>query len=437
MEWWLVLSLMIGGLILLMLLGLPVAFSFFAVTIVFVVVFMGSQVGPRQLILSMYDSTTKFSLSPIPFFVIMGEVLLHSGLGARALDALAKWIGAIPGRLSIITLLSGGLFASLSGSTVANTAMLGSLMVPEMRARGYAKSITVGPILASGALAMVIPPSAIAVLLGSLGEVSIGGLLIASIIPGLLLLSLFLIYTIVVCWINPSLAPRYEVESVSMKERLVSSLRDLLPMGFIIFLVLGLIFLGVATPSEAAALGSLGSLVLAALYGGLSLDVIKKSMIGTLKVTVMILTIIAGSSAFSQILAFSGAGQSFVDLMIKLPFAPIWIVVIMIAIVIVMGCFMDQVSIMMITTPIFMPVIDALGFNPIWFLVLILISLEIGQLTPPVGLALFVMKSVAPPDFEMKDIYNGVFPYVITEFVALAILIMVPSIVLWLPNYLS
>jgi len=437
MEWWLALSLMLGSLIILMLLGLPVAFSFLVISFVFITVFMGIQVGPRQLVLSMFDSITKFSLTPIPFFVIMGEVLLHSGLGTRALNAMSNWVGAIPGRLSVITLLSGGLFASLSGSTLANTAMLGSLMVPEMRNRGYGKTVTVGPILASGALAMVIPPSALAVLLGSLAEVSIGKLLIAALIPGFLLLTFFLLYTVIVCWIDPSQAPSYEVETVSFREKLISTIRDLVPMGFVIFLVLGLIFLGVATPTESAALGGVGSIILAALYGGLTFDMIKKSMIGTLKVTVMILTIIAGSSAFSQILSFSGAGRAFVDMMIGLPLAPIGIVVSMVVIVIVMGVFMDQVSIMMITTPIFMPVIHALGFDPIWFLVLVLIALEIGQLTPPVGLALFVMKSVTPPDISIKDIYKASLPYVAVEFIALALLITVPAITLWLPYYIK
>lgn len=437
MEWWLSLGLMLGSLIVLMFMGLPVAFSFLVVSLAFIVIFMGPQVGPRQLILSIYDSTTKFSLTPIPFFVIMGEILLHSGLGARALNAISKWIGAIPGRLSIITLLSGGLFASLSGSALANTAMLGSLMVPEMRNRGYGKTISAGPVLASGALAMVIPPSALAVLLGSLAEVSIGKLLFAAIVPGFMLLALFLLYTIVVCWMNPSLAPRYEVESVSLGEKIISTIRDLVPMGFVIFLVLGLIFLGVATPTEAAALGSLGSVVLAALYRGLNIDMIKKSITGTLNVTLMILTIIAGSSAFSQILAYSGAGRSFVDMMVGLPLAPIWAIVSMVVIVIIMGCFMDQTSIMMITTPIFMPVVAALAFDPIWFLVLILIALEIGQLTPPVGLGLYVMKSVAPPDFSLGDVFNAATPYVVVELIGLALLIMIPSISLWLPSFIK
>lgn len=301
--------------------------------------------------------------------------------------------------------LSGGLFASLSGSAVANTAMLGSLMVPEMGERGYSKEMTLGPIMSSGALAMVIPPSALAVLLGTLAEISIGRLLIGAILPGILLLSLYLVYIIIRCLINPSIDPNYKVEYVSVSYRLISTIRNIVPMGLLILAVLGAMFLGVATPTEAAALGALGSFLLAFFYRCLDLNVIKKSISGASSVTVMIFAIIAGSSAFSQIIAFSGSTSAVVQTVLGLAVSPMVILVSMLFIVIVMGCFMEQVSIMMIAIPIFMPVIQALDFNLVWFGILMLISLEIGQLSPPFGLVLFVMKGVAPTDISMKDIY--------------------------------
>ncbi|MHB8918663.1 MAG: TRAP transporter large permease subunit, partial [Desulfocucumaceae bacterium] len=304
---------MIAGLLLLMLSGLPVGFSFLLITMVVMYILMGGQAGLELLILSIYDSLTKFNLTPIPFFIIMGEVLFHSGLASRTLNVLAKWVGPLPGRLSIITLLTGGLFAALSGSAVANTAMLGSLMVPEMRRRGYSAELTVGPIMCSGALAMIIPPSALAVLLGTLAEISIGKLLIGSVLPGILLLALYLIYVMGRCWINPAHAPTYQVAAVSLSDKVLSTLRDILPLGAVIFLVLGLMFFGVATPTESSALGALGTFALAGWFRCLNREVILKSVSGSLVVTVMIFTIIAGSAAFSQIISFSGASRSLVE----------------------------------------------------------------------------------------------------------------------------
>ena len=431
---WLILTLLLGCLILLMLSGLPIAFTFLLVASIVMFLIMGGESGLKQLVLSIFDSLTKFNLTPIPFFAVMGEVLFHSGLARRTLDVLAKWVGSIPGRLSIITTLSGGLFASLSGSAVANTAMLGSLMVPEMRGRGYSKEMTLGPIMSSGALAMIIPPSALAVLLGTMAEISIGKLLIGAILPGILLLSLYLAYIIIRCIINPSMAPNYTVDYVSVSDRLISTIRDIVPMGFLILAVLGVMFLGVATPTEAAALGALGSFMLAFFYRCLNLNVIIKSISGALSVTVMIFAIIAGSSAFSQIIAFTGATSAVVQAVLGLSVSPMIILVSMMIIVIVLGCFMEQVSIMMITIPIFLPVIQAFDFDLVWFGILMLISLEIGQLTPPFGLVLFVMKGVAPTDINMKDIYISSAPYCLLDLAGLAILLMFPAIATWLPG---
>lgn len=436
MDWWVLLLVMMGGLVGLMVSGLPVAFAFFVTTSAVMYFLMGGTQGLSQLMLSMYDSLTRFNLTAIPFFLLLGEVLFHSGLASRTIDVLSKWLGPVPGRLSVITLLAGGLFAALSGSTVANTAMFGTLMVPEMRARGYSKEMSLGPIMSAGALAMIIPPSALAVLLGSLAEVSIGGLLIGSILPGLVLLALFLIYTIGRAVINPKLAPKYEVESAGTKEKIIGVVRDVFPMFIIIFLVTGLILVGVATPTEAAALGSFGAIVLALAFRALTVDVLKKSMFGTLKVTVMILTIIAGSSAFSQILAFSGASRELVEMVVGWGGSSFTVLLIMLGVVIVMGCFMEQVSIMMITIPIFMPIVRALGIDPIWFTVLMLVCLEIGQLTPPFGLALFVMKGVAPKDISMTDVYRSALPYVACNIVGVAIILAFPVIATWLPGFM-
>lgn len=431
MEWWMFLLLIFSGLLGLLLIGLPVAFSFLFVTSVAMYLLMGGQSGLTQLILSIYDSLTKFSLTAIPFFILMGEILYHAGLVSKALDVFSKWVGSIPGRLSVITFLVGGLFAALSGATVASTAVLASLMVPEMTRRGYSKEMTLGPIMASGALDMIIPPSALTVLLGTLAEVSVGRLLINAIVPGYVLLGLYVGYAVIRCWLNPSLAPKYEVSTTGFREKFFSGLGELLPLMVVIFVALGLMMLGVATPTEAAALASLLSFILAAAYRRLTAEVVKKSLLSSLQVTIMILTIIAASSAFSQVLAFSGASGQMLQLVLGSTVNPLLVVITMLAVVIVLGFFIEQVSIMMITLPIFMPIVRALGIDPIWVCILILLALAIGQLSPPFGLALFVMKAASPPEVTMKDIYKAALPYVLLDFAGLALVIAFPSLATW------
>jgi tripartite ATP-independent transporter DctM subunit len=431
MEWYAVLALLFASLLALMFGGLPVAFAFMLVTSGAMYLLMGGTHGLTQLTVSIFDSLTKFSLTAIPFFIMMGEILYRAGLVTRALDALAKWVGSVPGRLSVVTFLIGGLFGALSGATVASTAVLAALMVPEMRRRGYSKEMTLGPIMASGALDMIIPPSALTVLLGTLAEVSIGRLLINAIVPGYVLLAIYIGYVVLRCKLNPALAPSYALARVSFGEKLVSGLRDIFPLGAVIFIALGLILLGVATPTEAAALASVAAFLMAAGYRRLTFAVFRESLLSSLKVTVMILTIIAASAAFSQVMAFSGASGGMLELVLSFAVEPTWIIILMLAIVTVLGCFLEQVSIMMITLPIFMPIVKSVGADPIWFCILNLICLSIGQLTPPFGLALFVMKSVAPADIGMRDIYRAALPYCLLDTLAVALVMLFPGLATW------
>lgn len=431
MDWWWILLLLFGSLLTLMFCGLPVAFSFLLVTTGAVYLWMGGVHGLTQLTVSIYDSLTKFNLTAIPFFILMGEVLYHAGMVTKALDAFSKWVGAIPGRLSVVTFLVGGLFGALSGATVASTAVLASLMVPEMMRRNYHKDMILGPVMSSGALDMIIPPSALTVLLGSLAEVSVGRLLINAIVPGYILLAIYVGYVMVRCWLDPSLAPKYDFPGVSLKEKLLSGLHDLAPLGIVIFVALGLMMLGVATPTEAAALASLVAFVLAAAYRNLTLAIIRKALLGALQVTVMILTIIAASAAFSQVLAFSGASRGMLALVLSAAVSPFWILVIMLVVVIILGCFLEQVSIMMITLPIFMPIVKALGLDPVWVCILILLCLSIGQLSPPFGLALFVMKATTPPEITMRDIYRAAWPYCVLDLIGLALVLAFPVLATW------
>jgi len=425
---------MIGGLLLLLAIGLPIAFCFLLLNFIGAFIFMG---GPRGLGLAtqqMFTSLTSFTLAPIPLFIFMGELMLHSGMAMRTLDVLDTWVGRLPGRLSLIVIGGGALFSTLSGSTIANTAMLGETMVPEMTARGYKKPMTLGPIVGVGGLAMLIPPSALAVVFASLAQISVGKVLIAGAVPGFLLAALYASYVILRCFFNPSLAPPYDVEHHTLSEKISGFLKYVLPLGFIFFLVLGVIFLGVATPTEAAATGAFGSIILAAIYKKLSIDVLKKSLSGTLHVAVMAFMIIAASKTYSSIMAYTGATRELVQFVTGLEMPGIYTLIVMMLILMVLGTFMEQVSMMMITIPIFLPVIYGLGFDPIWFAVLMLLNLEMAMSTPPFGMLLFVMKGSAPAGTTIGDICIAALPFLACDLIVMILIIAFPSISLFLPS---
>ena len=433
MEWQLVLLLIFGSLMILMATGMPVAFCFMFINLVGMYVFFGLT-GLEQLIISMYRTLNTFILLPIPLFILMGEVLFHSGIAPVLIKTLDKWLGRLPGRLSLLAVASGTLFSTLTGTSLASVAMLGSVLVPEMEQQGYKKSMTLGPILGSGGLAMMIPPSALAVLCGAIAEISIGKILIAIIIPGLVMAAIYAAYIIARCWLQPSIAPTYVVPPIPLSEKLLATARYVLPQGVVIFLCIGVIFLGVTTPSEAAATGSIGTIILALCYRRLNWEVLKKAITGTISVTGMLFLIIAGATAFSQILAYSGASASLSALVTGLPVAPIIIIMVMQVVILFLGCFMDVVSIMMITLPIFVPVVLSMGFNSVWFAVIFLINIEVAGISPPFGLSLFVMKGVAPPDTTMGDIYRAALPFCGLSLVAMALIMAFPALALWLPG---
>ena len=433
MEWSLALVLLVGTLLLMLGSGMPVAFAFLLINLAGFTYFIDAQAGANLLALSIYDSLTKFSLIPVPLFILMGEVMFHSGMAVRALDAVGFWLGRVPGRLSVLAGASGVMFAALSGSTMANTAMLGTLLLPEMRRRGYSKEMSIGPIIGAGGLAMMIPPSALAVLLGSLGHISIGRLLVAIVPAGLLMGALYLLYTIGRCWLQPGLAPAYEFEFAPLRVKVVALVRDVLPLGVIIFLVIGLMTLGLATPTESAALGAVGTFGLAVYYRRFSWAMLWTSLLGTLNVTVMTFMILSGSTGYSQLLAFTGVTSGVVGSVMDMALAPLIVMIGMQGVLLILGMFIDQVSMMLITLPLYMPIAAALGWDPVWFGVIMLINLEVGLTTPPFGMLNFVMKGVAPPDVTIQDIWKAGFPYIVCDLVAMALIIAFPAFVLWLP----
>lgn len=437
MEWYMMLGLIFGGLIFLFFMGVPVAFSFLCINILGVYLLWGGVSGINQLVLSIYRSVSTFSLLPVPLFILMGEVMFRAGIAPKMMDTLDKWLGKVPGRLSLLAVGGGTLFATLSGSAMAGCAMLGSVLLPEMRKRGYSKGMSIGPIIGSGGLAIMIPPSALGVLLASLSRMSVGGMLMAIIIPGIIMAILYGGYIVIRGLLQPHLMPAYNIEQVPFAEKLILTLKYILPLGTIIFLVIGLMFLGIATPTESAAMGALGCFVLVFAYQGFSrkvMKMIREAITSTSRITVMMFMIMTGAMAFSQILAFSGASSSLVSLAGRLDLPPIMIVLFMQILLLFLGMFMEPLTIMMVTLPIYMPIVKTLGYDPLWFGTIMLINMEMATTTPPFGLVLFVMKGVAPSDTKMGDIYKGGLPFLLCDVVTMTLLMVFPQLALYLPS---
>jgi tripartite ATP-independent transporter DctM subunit len=433
MDWLGALALMLGLLLVLMALGLPVAFAFLGVNIAGAFVFLGGEIGLDQMARNTMAAVSNFALVPIPLFLLMGEILFHTGVAFRAIDAVDRLIARVPGRLSIVSVLGGTVFSSLSGSTIANTAVLGSALLPEMLRRGYHPTLAMGPIMATGSIAMLIPPSALAVLLGSLAGISIGKLLIAGIVPGLLMSAAFLGYIVLRCRLDPSVAPAYEVSQLSPAERWLPFVKHVVPLFGIFLIVVGSIVAGWATPTESAALGSVASAVAAACYGRLDLRSLVKALRETAKISVMILFIIAASVTFSQILAFSGASNGLLSVIGGMGLSTFALLLAMLAVLLFLGAFMDQVSMIMITLPFFIPLAAGLGLDLLWFGVLMLVVMEISFTTPPFGLLIYVMKGVAPPSVRLQTVYLAALPFIVLELAVLGLLLAWPGLVTWLP----
>jgi tripartite ATP-independent transporter DctM subunit len=437
MSWQLASLLLLGGSTALLLIGMPVAFSFIAINIVGAILFLGGDAGLSQMLRNSAAAVINFSLMPIPLFVLMGEVLFHTGLALKVIDGIERLVRQVPGRLAVVAVVAGTVFSAISGSTIATTAMLGSLMLPVMLARGYNPVIATGPIMAIGAVDMLIPPSALTVLLGSLSGISISKLLIGGVVPGLMLSVAFVAYIVLRAKANPALAPSTPVEERSGWARYELLVLYVLPLVSIFVVVIGAMSGGIATPTESAALGALATMALAAAYRSLTFDALLKALRGTVGISAMILFIILGATTFSQILSFSGSTEGIVSNVLGGGLTPFAILAGMMLLLIFLGIFVDQVSMMLITLPVFMPIVQRLDIDLIWFGVLYLICMQLGLLLPPHGLLLMTMKGVAPKEVTMAHIFRAVVPYVAMSLVLLVVIIIFPAIATWLPNALG
>jgi tripartite ATP-independent transporter DctM subunit len=437
MEWYVAGGLLIGTVVGLMAIGIPVAFAFMTANIIGTLVFVGSLGGLSQVVDNSTALISRFQFVPVPMFILMGSLFFYSGLAIRVFDALDTLFGRLPGRLCFLTVAGGATFSTLTGSSMANTAMLGSLMVPEMQRRGYSRRMSMGPILGTGGLAMIIPPSNLGVLLASIASIDVGRMLVAGLIPGIVLAVLYSGLILLQVLLNPDAAPSYDIAASTWRQKIRAVCVDILPMGIVVFMVVGFIILGIATPSEAAAFGVLGGLVLAAAFRLLTWNVIWRSLESTVKVGAMVFLIIMNSAVFSQLLAYSGASSGLLHWTTGFEMPVVALLVIIFLVLLLLGMFMDPVSMMLISIPIFFPLVQTAGVDPIWFGIFMLLALEMSQTTPPFGLLLYIMLGVAPKGTTLFQVASAAFPFLICDAILVALLIAYPNLALYLPGIMQ
>jgi tripartite ATP-independent transporter DctM subunit len=432
-AWYSALALMVGSICVLMTIGVPVAFAFFLTNLVGAFIFLGGQAGLGAFIQGSMSAIANFNLAPIPFFLLIGEILLRSGVAYKAVDAIDNAIQRVPGRLAVVAVTGGTVFSALSGSTIATTAMLGQALVPDMLRRGYHPTMTVGPIIAIGGVDMLIPPSNLAVIFAtiasslSIAKVSVAELLIAGTLPGLIMSIFFILYIVVRCWWNPRLAPPGGTKQFHERGgRWLPLVIHILPLLFIFGIMMGSMYLGFASPSESAAAGCLATVVLALVFRALTWRILLDSLRATVMVTTMLFLIISASTTFAQILAISGAVDGALAELAKFNLSPLMTVVSMVLVLIILGCFMEQIAMMLLTLPFFVPLANALNLDMLWLSIVLLIALQVGLMHPPFGLLLFVMRAVAPPEITLKHIWISTIPFVAIVLGVLALIISVP-----------
>ncbi len=430
MEWWALLSLIFAALLVLIMIGIPVAFSLGILSLALVLIFL----GPNQLIVfstTAFGQIDNFALVAIPLFIFMAEVILHSGVSTDAFDMLSKWTSRLPGGLAVAAQLTCTLFASVCGASTATAAAVGSIAVPEMMNRGYDKRLTCGSIAAGGALGALIPPSIYMIIYGTLVEESIGQLFMGGVLPGLMLSGMFIAFIIVRCTLRPGLAPL--AQDVTWADRW----RSLYKVWAILFLaaaMLAAIYFGIATPSEIAGVGCFLALAIGFAYRRLTWAALKGAFLSTCRITCFIGWILVAATVFGYILSFLQLPQQLSEWLVAQSASPYLVILGINVLLIFLGCIMDPAGILLVTIPILVPVIKALGFDPVWFGVMFVVNMELAQITPPLGLNLFIIKSIAPPDVTLKDILIGAWPFMILDLIGLALVIIFPQIILWLPS---
>jgi len=417
--------------------GFPVAFSLMGIAFLFGMIGFEWSIFP-MLIRRIYGVADNYVLAAVPLFIFMGTVLERSGIAGKLFDAISLWTGRLKGGLAIATVLMCTIIAACTGIIGASEVMVGVMVIPVMLKRNYQHALICGTICAGGSLGTLIPPSVVTVVYGPAAGISVGRLLIASIFPGLLLSSLYIIYIALRSYINPLLAPAIPPRELQkpMKEKLFITATALVPPLLLIFAVMGSIVLGFAAPTEAAALGAFGALILTAAYGKLTLKALKETVLQTLRISSMMMMILAGGFMFSGVFLGMGGGAITEKILMGLPFGRIGILILFLLIAFAAGFVLDWASILLIFIPIFSKIIDKLGFDPIWFGILFIMMIQTSYLSPPMAPAIFYLKSIVPPEVTMKEMFQGVVPFLIIQVIGILITAIFPPIVLWLPSKL-
>lgn len=434
MEPWLATVLLFGLLLAGIAIGVHIAFVLTGLGILFTLWLWGPQ-GLLMIISTAYGKGTDFILVALPLFLLMGYFLEVSGVADELYEMMNRWVGHIPGGLASGTIFVGAIFAAMAGISGAAIVSMGLVALPSMMKRHYDKRLTLGAICAGGALGILIPPSIVVIIYSSLTGESVTRLYSACLIPGLLLTLMHITYISVRSFLQPHLAPPVRAR-FTWREKIDSLKAVVIPI-IVIMLVLGTMYLGVCTPTEAAGIGTLGVVVSCALRGKLTWDNVKKAAQGTFTVSSMVLWIIFGSFCFGRAYSIAGAADLITNMVVGLQIPPMSFIWAMLLILFVLGMFMGTAEICVLTTPIFLPILHSLGFDPVWYGVLFVINAEMGLLSPPFGMTLFWLKGVAPPDITMGDIYSSVWPFIGVQAACLFLVMYFPQIAMWFPSVLA
>lgn len=432
----LVLSFMFLALLVLLLTGMPLAFVLASLAVFFTIALWGSQ-ALVLTVLQTVDVMTSEILLAIPLYVLMASVLQRSGLIEAMYHAMELWFRRLPGGLAVGTVAICTIMAAMTGIVGAAVAAMGILALPSMLARRYDERLALGTICAGGTLGILIPPSIITIVYAATAQISVGQMFAAGIVPGLVLAGLYMLYIVLRVAINPSMAPKPETfESVTLLEALASLKALVLPTAIVVG-VLGSIYAGIATPTEAAAVGVLGALLSMLLQREMSLSNLGGAAMDTLKITVMIMWITIGAKAFVAIFTGMGGADFLLNFVQDLDLNRWLVLFVMIGILVFLGLFLDEIGIILLCVPVFLPIIHALGFEPLWFGVLFLITAQMAYITPPFGYTLFYLKGVLPPGIGMATVYSAIIPFLLLQALALALFMIFPELVTWLPQALS
>ncbi len=426
------------ALTILLMAGFPVAFTLLGTSLVFGLIGFGWSFFDL-LPLRIWGRITNVTLIAVPLFVFMGVMLERSGLAEELLDTMGILFGRIKGGLAVSVVVVGALLGASTGIVGATVVTMGLLAVPTMMRRNYQKEFATGTVSASGTLGQIIPPSIVLVLIGDIVGVSVGELFMGAVLPGMLLMTLYVVYILVAAHLRPHIAPaipQEELDAISRKELLIRVSRALVPPLFLMVAVLGSIFAGIASPTEAAAVGAVGATLLTVINGKFSMDILKKVMTSTMNLTCMVFIILCGAAAFG--LVFRGLGgdglvREFLEYIASVSSKNMVLVIVM-ALIFFIGFFLDFIEITFIHVPVLAPIMIEFGFDPIWFCVLLAVNLQTSFMTPPFGFSLFYLKAVTPPEITTGHIYRGIIPFVCVQLIGLGIVIFWPELATWLPK---